>query len=298
MRKFPLAQLALVGIASCFIAESHAALLLAYENQTLGAQAGTGTLWDVDSSSTAISNPRTTLGNLVDIEFGLSGTLYGLTSSTAASDPNSLFQINALTGTASLIGFTGLNNLFEGDLAFDATTGLLWGGYQLATPNANFFTLNTVTGAATLMFGLPVAFTDYSGIAFDGSGNLLLLNTQSGFTSLSMVNKFTGTVISTIGLTDSGNAASLTGSAGLDFDPTSNTMFVTDSGTKVLYSLDTTSGVLTFLRNGFSLLADQSAGLAVVPQVVAVSEPGSLSLLGLALAGVGLMARRRRLRGN
>ncbi len=180
-----------------------------------------------------MSNPRNTIPGLVGIELDAAGTLYGLSSSN-----NSLFSINATTGAANLIGGTGLNTILEGDLAFDTTTGTLWGAYDLATPNLNFFTLNTTTGAATFAFGLTASFADYSAMAFDGAGNLLILNTQSTTQDslLKVANDSTR-----------GKACRMDGNSALqsmDYDPVTGNVYVTDSGTKVLYTLDTATGAL------------------------------------------------------
>lgn len=282
----------LLGAFVVFLSSAaHSTLLLGYEINVNGS----GTLWNVDSTAVAISSPRPTIGGFVGLDFDSAGVLFGLTSSTvsAGANTNSLYTLNTATGAATLVGATGMSGILEGDLAFDPSTGMLWGGYQLATPNANFFTINTATGASSFRFALPVGLTDFSGMAFDSAGNLFLLNTQSGFTSLLHVDKVTGAVIATRALTDSGNAALLTGSAGMDFDPLTGTMYLTDSGTKVLYSLDTSTGVLNFLRGGASLFAGAAAGLAVLPQAQVVPEPQSWMLVGLALAWLAFYSTTR-----
>jgi hypothetical protein len=273
---------ALCGVLSGAPLAASATEFLVYDLERTGG----GTLYDA-TNLTGATNPRSTVGGLVDIDFNAGGTLYGL----ASGDNPLLYTINSTTGTATPIGSgIGLNGIFQGDLAFDPTTGILYGLYQLATPNLNLFTINTTTGVATVVGGFSASFRNPAGMAFDSAGNLWVLNTQPGTSSLLQVNKTSGAVISDIGLIESGNPFNFSdGGAGMDFDPVTGTMYV---ATTLLWTLNTSSGVLTALLGGSSFLPNPT-GLAVVPGATQLSEPGSLALLALVIAGLGCTRRRQ-----
>lgn len=80
------------------------------------------------------------------------------------SGVQSLYAVNTTTGTATLIGSTGINSYMIG-LAFDDATGTL---YMTASPGgqgpSNLYTLNTTTGLATLIGATGVS--DLDGLEF------------------------------------------------------------------------------------------------------------------------------------
>ena len=69
--------------------------------------------------------------------------------------PGSLFTINQATGTATFIGSTGINSdrgvPEVSGIAFDPTTGILYGITGSACTGARLITINTSTGAGTLV---------------------------------------------------------------------------------------------------------------------------------------------------
>jgi len=89
-------------------------------------------------------------------------TLYATGNDTTTD----LYTVDVATGTASLIGSTGLFSNATG-LAFDETSGTL---YMTARPEgeeaSNLYQLNTATGAATLIGSTGVAELD--GLAWTG----------------------------------------------------------------------------------------------------------------------------------
>lgn len=238
-----------------------------------------GMLYDVSPLTGTISDPRATgITGLVGIAASPGGDLYGLTSFGGGPTPDALYRIDPTTGASSLIGATGLKSIFEGDLAFDPATGVLYGVQNATSNGLGLFTMNVSTGAATLI-GNVERFGDLSDIAFDKSGNLFLLDDdQNGISNLLEVNKSTASIINTVRL-----SLNLGPVGGMTFDPSSGRLYVVDgtdgpyTGTNSLYALNTTTGDLALIGN-----TGLSAGLAGLTfSTSAVPEPASGSLLGL-----------------
>ncbi len=107
---------------------------------------------------------------------GLLGLLLTAAMATAQAGPlayavatdQNLYSVDVATGTATLIGSTGVQ-LIEG-LARDPTTGQLYG----TDSNGNLYAISSTTGAATLIgtpspFGGSTGRDDIEGLDFDGS---------------------------------------------------------------------------------------------------------------------------------
>lgn len=249
-----------------------------------------GTLYDA-TNATGASNPRNTVGNLVGIDFSPTGTLYGLQVTGFSSQPL-LYSIDPVTGAATPIGTgLGFTGFIEGDLAFDPVTGMLYALYSVASNDMSLFAIDTNTGLASLVGSFGAAFRDPSGMAFDGAGNLWVLNTQPGTNSLLRLDKTNAQVLSDVGLIESGSPYNtLDTNLGMDFDPVTGTMFVS---TTLLWTLDTATGTLTALLGGNSFLPNVP-GLAVVPVGTSVPEPGVLALLALGFVGLAVARRKSR----
>ena len=78
------------------------------------------------------------VGNMMILEIAADATMY-----SASWSSNSLYEMNKVTGVATLIGALGFSDIM--DLAFD-TTGTL-----LATNQSSLFTVDTTTGAGTFV---------------------------------------------------------------------------------------------------------------------------------------------------
>ncbi len=227
------------------------------------------------------------------------GTLYAMTSKTdagAVAGDNSLYTVNPATGAATLVGATGLSGIIEGDLGFDRTTGMLWGMFQPVTVGSSvlpgLYTINTTTGAATFAAGLQGfaygvgSSPDPSGLAFDSSGQLWILNRNASAAGadnwrLLKVDKSDGSVSQNL---DTGVSTSGTDTLGLDFDTDGNLFAALDNGD--FYSVNTTTGAMTMVAtHGL-----QATGLALVP------EPSTWAMLATLPAFIlaWIVWRRRR----
>lgn len=281
--KFGLLGFLVVGVSLTVTTTCRAQLILV---GVTSAVAGTGPqptnrLVDIDISTGLATNSRD-LG--IAVVCGIAtqpstGALYGL-SSFASSPANSLFLIEPQTGTTTIIGATGLSVIVEGDLAFNPVDGQLYGGKNV--PNSNnrdLFRINPLNGVATIVgdLGSFGNTTDYSSLAFDGGGNLFIIDSAGVQNSkLLRVNPLNAQIISTLTMNvDLGNTV------GMTFDPMSGTAFVADNeptvssgGTNSLYTLDVNTGIATLI--GPTGDPHGISGLAFT----AVPEPSSFLLVG------------------
>jgi hypothetical protein len=252
-----------------------------------------GVLYDVNVATGATTNPRsigTGANSVMGIAFAPNGALYGLT--TFLSTPaNALIAINPVTGASTTIGSTGLS-LAEGDLAFDPTSGALYGISHMDVGNRQLFTVDVATGAGTIVGTLGgLNDYDFSAMTFASDGTLYMLGSAilTQATRLLTVNKSTAAITNAVTL-----SSDFGGTAGMDFHPLTGALYVVDGGVDIpivagtdnLYTVNLSTGALTLV--GPTGLADGLAGLAFV-----VPEPTSV---GLALAGVVGLAMRRRVR--
>jgi len=227
-----------------------------------------GELVDVDPMTGLCDNPRILRygTNVIRYPVGvsrdpISGELYILTAYGSLYGAY-LFIVDEATGNVTPTVWPDVSQVFEGDIDFHPTSGVLY-ALQDAGPTGsqiNLFTIDLGTGASTIIADLEPGLggdRDYSAMAFDATGQLFLLNTDTD--EIIRINPATGDVLSRVSLTLPGQPSHTFGNcAGMDFDPVSAQLFVADGcdgGNDDLYTIDTSTGMLTeigatFLTSG------------------------------------------------
>ena len=165
-----------------------------------------------------------------DIAFDANGNLYGV-------DPSKLYSINKATGWGTQIGSLGLSNLVWGSLAF-SPNGML---YMLVSGMPSvLYTINTETGQATAEFNTGYSFARdlvfFNGnLYFTDTYNLFLLNLTDQNTT--RIGSF-GANITKLIAADNGVLYGI--------------------GKNNIYSIDTSTGVGTFVTTYTNTLSDVS----------------------------------------
>ena len=229
-------------------------------------------LYDVDPLTGAVSNMRD-VGTtpLVGISLSPAGQLYGLAFN------QDLYTIDPVSATSSLVGYLGFQ-IGEGGLAFDPTSGVLYGMSHTIDGVRHLFTIDPQTGLGTDVGPVPQTDLDPSAVVIDEAGTLYILDTYND--ELLTVDQTDGDVLSSISL-----SRSLGSIAGMDFHPDSGVFYVADgggAGTDSLYTLDVVTGQLTLM--GSTGLSQGLAGLEFIP------EPATLLLVVFAATA---LPRRR-----
>ncbi len=197
------------------------------------------------------------------VAFDITGKLlFGSSSAGSGSDnviephPGSLFAINTASGQATLIGSTNINGgrgvPEVSAIAFDPTTGTLYGVTGSACSDAKLITINTSTGAGTLVGSLvgtgfnPAGGTGTSNcvggsdaLAFSSDGTLYASGWRGGNPggSLLKVDKSTGAVLAVFPTTGAINFA------GLAFSPAGGLWASRgNNGAGRIHTIDPTNG--------------------------------------------------------
>jgi hypothetical protein len=220
-------------------------------------------LYDINESTGAPSNPRT-VGNKVNcIAVSPGGVLYGVSQGFPSDVPTAghLFTIT-VTGVATQVATLDQFIVTEGDIAFDPTTGILYG----VDSQGDLFKINTTTGACTSVGDVSAGNIDLSAMAFDASGNLYMVDSFGP--SLLQVNKANAQIISSQSM-----GAINQEIGGLVFRPGDGTLFHSAGTSSVLYTVATNGTPTTLGPIG---VQDGIWSLAYLPDTVH-TEPATWS---------------------
>lgn len=215
-------------------------------------------LYTVDVATREASFVSSTTRTFLDIAFDSNGDLFGVSFGGA------LHRIDPSTGSSSAIGDlgVGLNSLVFG---FD---GSLWS----AGPNA-LYRVNTDTGAAEMAVDLT-PFDSAGDLAFDSSGNLLLVTLQGKLIRIDTEAQ-SFDIVGDLGFSDV---------FGLARAP-DGTMFGITSG-NLLLGVDTNTGVATGIGVITALDFQLGATYGSSFTTEAVPEPSTMVLFAVVLVGI------------
>lgn len=266
----------------CAIGQSGASPVL-YASTGGPNSAGGGRIYVIDPiAATVMLVGNTGLGRVGGLALAPNGTLYA--ASGGSGNPGTLYTVNRATGAATLVGpISGIPAV--GALAFSAGGTLYGGGWNGSIPpsgSGRLVTIDPATGAVLTdvdQSGSGNAFTP--GLAFSPTGELF--GSRGGSTGhtedLVIIDVATG-VQTPIGSATQPITDIWFGSIG--------DLYAVSSDGDVL-TIDPTTGTQTLL---FDTALNFSGLTGFEP--TAVPEPGSFGLLGVALAALGIMRRRKK----
>jgi hypothetical protein len=189
-------------------------------------------------------------------------------------------EIDPVTGSAlNSVHLDSLDNMVS--LAFDVVSGKLYGNTSsgFGADGDELYLIDPLFGTTTSIG--KIGFDNVYALGFDQSGNLFGVSDANDV--LISVSTLTG-----------GGTFIANMQVGFAFDiasrPEDNTMFLVDSGTTSLYTLNTGNGALGFVGS-YAPTANNLVGLAFSP-VSRTPEPGVLFLFLTALPGIAALRRK------
>lgn len=233
-------------------------------------------LFDVNQTNGALTSIGATgLDGLGDMTSDTRQPSFRLWANRIAS--NELVRLNPATGAVmSTVQMNAPDNIVS--IAFDAVTGRLFGNTSpgFGAPFEALYEIDPATGNST--FVGRVLFDNVYALGFDQSGTLFgVADDTNQLISISTTTG-NGSLIATLQLGTVFDMASR---------PTDDVMFVTDSATGRLWTMDTGTGQVFDVGPHVGAVQNNVVGLAFGP----IPTPAGVSLLGLAMMGA---CRRRR----
>jgi hypothetical protein len=273
-----------LGVAGLFAAASPATL-----GDLYGVHYDTGDVYEIsttDASLTYVGNmPYAFPYGVAGLEYSPndSGLIYGITTGSY-NDPYGvpdavLCTFDPDTAAVTEVGPLGLSFVFEGGLAF-SPEGVAYGVNATGINTPQLFTIDLNTGLATIVGTMSGGQRDVNGLTWRSDGMLVGVERVSG--ALVTIDPMTAVVaqIATLDGVDVGASGGMAAIGGAGYLATGGP-YSTIPGSNSLYSVDLFTGECTLIAP-FDPAVMTGLGIGGL----AVPEPGSLVLLGLALAVV------------
>jgi hypothetical protein len=216
-----------------------------------------GRLYDVDGLTAAVTNPRPTSTSALGIARDASGATWMMTENSSSG--GALLQlVDPATGAANTVAQLSVP-LSEGDLAVDPATGTLY----LLVSSGGIYTVASQSGALTPVGTVP-GVVDANGLAFDGQGNLYVLDGVTGV--LFRVDPTTGAVLGQLPLGGADAPLPNHKVGSLAWDGAAAKLYTTVDAapTAALYQVDPLTGFVTSV--GPLAPADHVSGLTTTCQ--------------------------------
>ena len=231
--------------------------MLSGAKKTVAIDFYSGDLWNVDLTTGAVSSPLPTAAQFAVGLATLPGQPVYALASAGGSSGTTLMEIDPSTGSTFPIA-TWPQGILEGDIAFDPTTGTLYG----ITGSGQFGTIDLLTGAPSLIGVIP-SLLDPSAMAFDDAGRLWLIDGWlPGF--VLELDPLTGAVLSSTPITGAPLPQRKIG--GMRYDATSGLLQVVlsrgNSPPARLWEIDPLTGFTSVV--GSTAPADYLAGVVEV----------------------------------
>ena len=258
-----------------------------------GMSANAGTLLAIDQTNDTlvtidtVTLARTVVGELgVNVRFNGAGynPANGVFYMTSGREDGSLYSVDLTTGAATLIGVSGIGQLFG--LEYNDATDTLYGTQfgDFGDPMSGLFAIDMQTGVATTIN--PQMTRDIGALAYNSRTNQLV-----------GVSELIGDIFAidpTTGAQTLLNDGAFINDGGFTYDRDTNLFWYSEVGGN-LYTIDPENDYArTLVGTGFGDLS----GLGYMPNAVTpgVPEPASWAMMigGFGLAGGAMRVRRRK----
>jgi hypothetical protein len=177
------------------------------------------------------------------LAFDSGGVLYGVSATGLAH----LYTLDPANGNTTLVGPLYVSYVFEGGLAFEPGTGVLYAANLSGASDPHLMTINTANGQGTDLGQVAGGEHDFAGLAFDGTGQLYGLDRSTN--ALWTIDKFNPSSALTVQVGEGlGNGIVMGNVGGMTDDPATGTYYGYAAGSRQLFAVDLATGVGTVLH--------------------------------------------------